>query len=137
MPLIASRIYLCMSALRSGPKRERNPPVSLVHHANRPARMFYIADFDPAGHGMPVSVTRKIEFFLADRNLDLDIRLQPIVLTLPQDKAGSQERFDGDVPPSACAHRRQPVTPGGGYKALQSASARLEGNKPVESSMWR
>jgi len=61
--------------------------VKRVRRANHPARIFYIADFDPAGHGMPVSVARKMEFFLADQNLDLDIRLQPIVLTLPQVKA--------------------------------------------------
>lgn len=57
-----------------------------VRRANRPARIFYIADFDPAGHGMPVSVARKVEFFIADQGLDLDVRLQPIALTLPQVK---------------------------------------------------
>jgi len=35
---------------------------------------------------MPVSVARKVEFFIADQELDLDVRLQPIALTLPQAK---------------------------------------------------
>jgi len=35
---------------------------------------------------MPVSVARKVEFFIADQGLDLDVRLQPIALTLPQVK---------------------------------------------------
>jgi len=35
---------------------------------------------------MPVSVARKVEFFITDQELDLDVRLQPIALTLPQVK---------------------------------------------------
>jgi hypothetical protein len=58
--------------------------VKRVAQANRPARIFYVADFDPAGHGMPVSVARKVEFFLQDLGLDLDVRLQPVALTLDQ-----------------------------------------------------
>jgi len=53
---------------------------------NRPVRILYGADFDPAGLGMPVSVARKIEFFLASdpEYQGLDIRLQPVVLTAAQ-----------------------------------------------------
>jgi len=58
--------------------------VQRVKQARRPCRVFYISDFDPAGYGMPVSVARKLEFFLRDRGLDLDIRLEPIVLTREQ-----------------------------------------------------
>lgn len=58
--------------------------VERIEEADRPARIFYVSDFDPAGHGMPVSVARKIEFFLRDRGLDLDIRLQPVALTREQ-----------------------------------------------------
>jgi hypothetical protein len=58
--------------------------VRRVRRAERPAVIFYIADFDPAGYGMPVSVARKIEFFLQDLNLDCAVTLQPIALTLDQ-----------------------------------------------------
>jgi len=50
----------------------------------RPVRIFYIADFDPAGIGMPISVARKIEYFLANDYQGLDIKLQPVVLTADQ-----------------------------------------------------
>jgi hypothetical protein len=58
--------------------------VRRVERADRPCRIFYISDFDPAGFGMPVSVARKVEFFLRDGGLDLDIRLEPIALTQDQ-----------------------------------------------------
>jgi len=58
--------------------------VRRVERADRPCRIFYISDFDPAGFGMPVSVARKIEFFIRDGGLDLDIRLEPIALTQDQ-----------------------------------------------------
>ena len=52
----------------------------------RPVRILYGADFDPAGLGMPVSVARKIEFFLSTdpEYQGLDIRLQPVLLTRAQ-----------------------------------------------------
>lgn len=52
----------------------------------RPVRILYGADFDPAGLGMPVSVARKIEFFLSTdpKYQGLDIRLQPVLLTRGQ-----------------------------------------------------
>lgn len=55
-----------------------------VREAQRPARILYISDYDPAGLGMPISVARKIEFFQAESGHDLDIRLQPIMLTADQ-----------------------------------------------------
>lgn len=56
-----------------------------AHAAQRPARILYISDFDPAGMGMPISVARKIEYFQRNEGFhDLDIRLQPIVLTADQ-----------------------------------------------------
>ena len=58
--------------------------VRRVEKAERPCRIFYISDFDPAGYGMPVSVARKIEFFVREGNPDLDIRLEPIALTQDQ-----------------------------------------------------
>ena len=52
----------------------------------RPVRILYVADWDPAGLGMPISVARKIEFFLSNDEAykDLDIRLQPVLLTAEQ-----------------------------------------------------
>jgi hypothetical protein len=61
--------------------------VRRVKEADRPCRIFYVSDFDPAGYGMPVSVARKVEFFLQDRGLDLDIRLEPIALARDQVRA--------------------------------------------------
>ncbi|GIK42376.1 MAG: hypothetical protein BroJett011_62090 [Chloroflexota bacterium] len=56
-----------------------------AQEANKPARILYISDFDPAGLGMPISVARKIEFFQRNEGFEaLDIRLHPIVLTADQ-----------------------------------------------------
>jgi hypothetical protein len=56
-----------------------------VREAERQARILYVSDYDPAGVGMPISVARKIEFFQrVEGHGDLDIRLQPIVLTVEQ-----------------------------------------------------
>lgn len=58
----------------------------VVASSERPARILYISDYDPAGLGMPVSVARKIEFFQRNdtRYQGLDIRLQPIILSSEQ-----------------------------------------------------
>ena len=61
--------------------------LALVHrlqHANKPARIFYVSDFDPAGQSMPVAVSRKIEYFVRTLGLELDVRVFPVVLTLEQ-----------------------------------------------------
>lgn len=51
----------------------------------RPARILYVSDFDAAGTGMPISVSRKIEYFQRENGYDyLDIRLQPVALTADQ-----------------------------------------------------
>ena len=51
----------------------------------RKTRILYISDFDPAGDGMPVAIARKIEHILRrDGHEDLDIRLDPLVLTAAQ-----------------------------------------------------
>lgn len=56
-----------------------------VEAADRPARILYISDFDPAGLGMPISVARKIEYFQRNEGYEaLDIRLHPCVLTADQ-----------------------------------------------------
>ncbi len=50
----------------------------------RPMRILYISDFDPGGRSMPVALARKIEFWLHQADIDLDITLDPIVLTPDQ-----------------------------------------------------
>ncbi len=55
-----------------------------VKKYGRPARIFYVSDFDPAGKSMPVATARKIEYFVRDAGLDVDVRLLPIVLTEEQ-----------------------------------------------------
>lgn len=56
-----------------------------VRDSERPARILYISDFDGKGVHMPISVSRKIEFYQRNRGFgDLDIGLQPIVLTQEQ-----------------------------------------------------
>ncbi len=52
--------------------------------ANKPVRIFYISDFDPAGECMPISVGRKIEWFIRSAFPEKDIRLKPLVLTKEQ-----------------------------------------------------
>src|SRR5436309_15833979 len=55
-----------------------------LREVNKPARILYVSDFDPAGQSMPVAVSRKIEYFVRTLGLDLDVRLFPVVLTLDQ-----------------------------------------------------
>jgi hypothetical protein len=58
--------------------------VARLEKAGRPARIFYVSDFDPAGQSMPVAMSRKVEYFVNSLGLDLDIRVFPVVLTLDQ-----------------------------------------------------
>lgn len=51
---------------------------------NKPVRIIYVSDFDPAGEGMPISVARKIEYFVRTYNLSQDIKLIPLLLTAEQ-----------------------------------------------------
>lgn len=54
--------------------------------AGRPARILYVSDYDPAGLGMPVSIARKIEWFIANFSefADLEIKLEAVVMTAEQ-----------------------------------------------------
>ncbi len=58
--------------------------IKRIESIGKPARLFYISDFDPAGQSMPVAVARKLEYFLKNKDLNVDIQLYPIVLTLDQ-----------------------------------------------------
>jgi hypothetical protein len=50
--------------------------------SQRPVRVLYISDFDPAGQNMPVAAARKIEH--AIRDCDIDLQVRPIALTAAQ-----------------------------------------------------
>jgi hypothetical protein len=50
----------------------------------KPCRIFYVSDFDPAGRSMPVAISRKIEKLLSDMEEPFDVRLYPIILTPEQ-----------------------------------------------------
>lgn len=54
--------------------------INRIIERDKPTRIFYISDFDPAGLIMPVSISRKIEFLGGD----LDIKLFPLMLTEQQ-----------------------------------------------------
>ena len=58
--------------------------VSRVARADKAARIFYISDFDPAGEGMPVSVSRKIEYFLRQSESQYEIKLRQLMLDRDQ-----------------------------------------------------
>ncbi len=61
--------------------------LALVHRleqAGKPARIFYVSDFDPAGQSMPVSVSRKVEYFVRRLGLAVDVRVFPVILTVEQ-----------------------------------------------------
>lgn len=52
---------------------------------DKPCRLLYISDFDPAGGSMPVAVARKIEYEIGrHRGAGADIRLNPLILTAGQ-----------------------------------------------------
>ncbi len=51
---------------------------------DRPIRIFYISDFDPAGFFMPQAIARQIQFWLWREDCKADIRLKPLMLTKAQ-----------------------------------------------------
>lgn len=64
--------------------------VSLVRRitesGDKPTRIWYISDFDPAGNSMPVAMSRKLEYSLRNEKPDVDVRVRPLALTLDQVK---------------------------------------------------
>jgi len=55
-----------------------------INQSNKPCRIFYISDFDPAGDGMPTAVARQIEYYLEIQAGSADVKLNPVVLTKEQ-----------------------------------------------------
>jgi hypothetical protein len=61
--------------------------VKFLHRAARakkPARLFYISDYDPAGAHMPSAVARQLEYYHQRYAPDCEIKLEPVVLTKAQ-----------------------------------------------------
>jgi hypothetical protein len=58
--------------------------VQMLQRIERPTRIFYISDFDPAGDQMPVAVARQVEYYLREIAPDTDIKLTSLVLTKDQ-----------------------------------------------------
>jgi hypothetical protein len=48
------------------------------------ALIIYISDFDPGGKGMPVAVARQIQFWLEEKQIDVDVVVDTAVLTEEQ-----------------------------------------------------
>lgn len=55
-----------------------------VANSGRPGRILYISDLDKAGDKMPKQVSRRIQHKLHKWELDLDIALDPVILTRAQ-----------------------------------------------------
>jgi hypothetical protein len=58
--------------------------INRIIKAGKPTRILYISDYDPAGNIMPIQVARRVEFAVRKSPSDLDIKLDPIVLTREQ-----------------------------------------------------
>ena len=58
--------------------------INRLTETNKPCRICYISDFDPAGRSMPVAAARKIEYFLRNQDNEFDVQLNPFVLTPEQ-----------------------------------------------------
>jgi hypothetical protein len=55
-----------------------------AERSNRPVRILYVSDFDPAGLSMPLTAARKLEFLIREEGLDIDLQVERICLTLDQ-----------------------------------------------------
>ena len=55
-----------------------------LREAQKPGRIFYISDFDPAGQSMPKAAARKLEWMLGEAGIEQDVRLTPLALTADQ-----------------------------------------------------
>jgi hypothetical protein len=57
--------------------------LSRTQKSHKPARIFYLSDFDPAGVWMPAATARQLEYWARD-HYGLDIKLEPLVLSKAQ-----------------------------------------------------
>lgn len=95
--------------------------IARILDADRPARILYISDYDPAGFGMPISVARKIEFFIDSLEGACDVRLTPIILTHDQVALYNLPRIP--VKDSDKRKARWEATQGGGAVELDALEA--------------
>lgn len=58
--------------------------VGRLRTAGKPARIFYISDFDPAGNSMPVAMSRKLEYSIRQAVGEWDVKVKPLALTREQ-----------------------------------------------------
>ena len=85
MPLCRQLGFVLVRGLGELSLTKVNPELfNRVRKAERPCRIFYISDFDPAGNRMPKSIARKIEWY--NKQFELDIKLKHIILTEEQVK---------------------------------------------------
>lgn len=68
--------------------------IKRIGEIEKPVIIFYISDFDPVGECMPVSVARKIEYFIRLNALEEHVKLKQTMLTAEQ-----------------CRHYKLPRTP--------------------------
>jgi len=87
------RVNLVVGIGESSETRSRHL-AERTQETGKPARIIYMSDFDPAGRSMPVSVSRKLEFYIGKFDFEVDVTLNPLVLTEEQ-----------------CQHYRLPRTP--------------------------
>lgn len=96
-----------------------------INEAQKPCRIFYISDFDPAGDDMPTAVARQIEYWLDTYAPSADIKLKPLVLTREQ-----VERYQLPRTPVKDSDRRKANFEeryGGGAVELDALEALLPG----------
>jgi len=55
-----------------------------IRQTNRPIRVFYISDFDPAGDIMPIAVANRIAYWKQEYNIKNEIKLKHLALTEKQ-----------------------------------------------------
>lgn len=55
-----------------------------VREIAKPARIFYISDYDKAGRNMPIAVARQVEFWRKQYAPDSDVKLKVLALTKAQ-----------------------------------------------------
>jgi len=92
-----------------------------VDTIGKPARIFYISDYDRRGDDMPVAVARQIEFWLPKYAPSGDVKLEHLALTdeqvcsykLPRDESGRVEldALEGRVPGALAGLVREAVEP--------------------------
>lgn len=58
--------------------------VNRIEAADKPARIFFISDFDPAGQSIPRALARKVEWLVGERCPGHDVKLARLMLTADQ-----------------------------------------------------